>query len=175
MITSLISPLKIIILNCFVTKQCIKSISSEATQSKQKGMEWNGAPPQWFVVFVRLSLQVQKAAVRWQTITGSLMASVFAVSTAAGPLGMGKWRTKKPCNLFHLLSLSTDMCVSLSQLTSLLWPNSPCPFSYCGDHLTCLLLLLCFCSLKPSPLSPQSLPWSLLPNSSVKHLKTVTM
>lgn len=113
MITSLILPLKIIIFNCFVTKQCIKSISSEATQSKQKWMESNGAPPQWFVVFVRLSLQVQKAAVRWQTISGSLMASVFAISTAAGPLGMGKWRTKKPCNLFHLLSLSTDMCVSL--------------------------------------------------------------
>lgn len=31
--------------------------------------------------------------------------------------------------------------VYLSQLPSVFWPSSPCPFSYCGDHLTCLLHL----------------------------------
>lgn len=32
-------------------------------------------------------------------------------------------------------------CVCLFQLPSLLRPNFPCPFSDCGDHLTCLLRL----------------------------------
>lgn len=71
-------------------------------------MESNGAPPQWFVVFVRLLLQVQKAAVSWQTITGRLKASVFSISIPVGPMGMGKRQTKKTLNLFHLFSLITD-------------------------------------------------------------------
>lgn len=45
MITSLILPFKIIIFNCFVTKQCIKSISSEATvQAEVNGIEWGSSP-----------------------------------------------------------------------------------------------------------------------------------
>lgn len=104
--------------------------------------------------------------------------------------GWGKDRQKKALNLFHLLSLITDVFISLSFLPSF-DPILLVPFLTVVNtlHVFCVcvclsilrickiifILLLCFCSLKPSLLSPQSLPWSLLPNSSVKHLKTVTM
>lgn len=104
-------------------------------------MEPNGAPPQWFVVFVRLSLQVQKAAVSWQTITGSPMASEFAINTPAGP--MGKRQQKKNPSIYSTCFLFLLIYVCLCQLPSLLWPNSSCPFSYCDDilHVFCICVI----------------------------------
>lgn len=186
---SLLLPFKITTFIAFYLSKSFKSIFSETTKSKQKWMESNSALPQWVVVFVRLSLQVQKAAVSWQTITESLMASVFAISTPSGTMGMRKRQTEKhPQFIPPALTDYWQACVSLSFLPSF-DPILLVPFLtavttllvFCvwvmntQDLQIICLLSLCFCSPKPSLLSPQSLPWSLLPNSSVKHLRTVTM
>lgn len=177
---SLLLPFKITTFIAFYLSKSFKSIFSETTKSKQKWMESNGALPQWVVVSVRLSLQVQKAAVSWQTITEPLMASVFAIST--------RQTEKHPQFIPPALTDYWHACVSLSFLPSFN-PILLVPFLtvvttwlvFCvwvmntQDLQIICILLLCFCSLKPSLLSPQSLPWSLLPNSSVKHLRTVTM
>lgn len=104
-------------------------------------------------------------------------------------MGMRKRQTEKhPQFIPPALTDNWHACVSLSFLPSF-DPILLVPFLtvvttwlvFCvwvmntQDLQIICILLLCFCSLKPSLLSPQSLPWSLLPNSSVKHLRTVTM
>lgn len=129
MIISLILPSKIIIFDKFALyrSNTFKSISPE-TQSKQKWMELNCAPPQWFV---RLSLLVHWAAESWQTITGYLMASVFAVSTPAGLIRVDK----KPQFIPPVLSYYCYACMSFSFLP---FANSPCPFVVTIVHIFCI-------------------------------------
>lgn len=131
MIIHLILPSKIIIFDKFALywSNTFKSISPE-TQSKQKWMEVNCAPPQRFAIFVRLSLLVHWAAESWQTITGYLMASVFAVSTPAGLMRVDK----KPQFIPPVHSYYCCACMSFSFLP---FANSPCPL--CGDYCSYLL------------------------------------
>lgn len=137
-------------------------------------MELKWPPPQWLVAssLGRLSLQVQQAAV-WLT-------DYYWFPDGFSVHCQYMWRSRGGKKKAHLLF----------HLSSPLLPHAPCT-NFFHLHLwlsslTVLCLVLCFSliiltvssssflflfSLKPSPHSPQSRPWSPSLSSSVKHLK----
>lgn len=57
--------------------------------------------------------------------------------------GWGKDSGEKKTSIYSTCFLLLLIYVCLCQLPSLLWPNSPCPFSYCDDilHVFCICVI----------------------------------
>lgn len=143
-------------------------------------MELNGPPPQWLVVFSlgRLSLQVQQAAVcltDYYWFPDGLSVRCQYTCRSGGGKQTQNTLFIPPSSLSFLPFILFFSCI---HLTFLFWPHLLVPFSSFPVSLYFLYVhvnnfynfLVSSCSLNPSLHSPQSLPWSPLLSSSVKHL-----